>query len=1147
MSQEEMKKLTAKEMMVQETAGVLGRHSQVSDAVRSMGMAAPLSSQLSFQATSYPVGRFPSGVAVGDFTNDGNLDIIVVNALDNTVSVLLNNGDGTFQEPPLTYNVGANPAGVAVGDFANNGYLDFVTANQEDNTVSFLLRPVVPWALSASVGTRPSGVAVGDFANNGYLGIVTANQDSTVSVLLTPFGPEYSYNVGQGPIAVAVGDFTNDGNLDIVTVNALDSTVSVLLNNGDGTFKQHQDYDVGAFPWGVAVGDFNGDGYLGIVTANNDDHTVSILLNNGDGTFQEPPLTFPVGQGPIAVAVGDFTNDGNLDIVTANYNANTVSVLLGNGDGTFQEPPLTFPVGSGPWAWSVAVGDFNHDGYLDIVTADSDGNTVTVLLQQPPSPQSPSLTVQVNTIYPTAQSPFSGAVATISGVGSANDTTASIDWGDGTPATSGSVSANPDGTLTVSGTHTYTTSGPFTLTVIADEGTTLSGQGTGQAIVQPPLPPPVVRVNTIHATAFFPFTGAVATINGNYSYVRIDWGDGSDPTTGAVSANPNGTLTVTDTHSYDPGTYTLTVSATDSLGENSFQGTGTAIVILPVQANTIHATAQEPFGGAVAIISGLFDFDTTASIEWGDGTATTSGSVSANPDGTLTVSGTHTYTTPGTFPLNVSVTSGIVSGQQTGQAMVSSGLAVQVNTIYSTEQVDFLGAVATISGASSGPLFVTIDWGDGTSGQPNVFSENPGGTLSVIAEHTYLTRGTFVLTVSVIDEGGGGNTVQGTGQAIVQPGLEVQVNTIQATAYVPFSGAVAMMSGASSASDTTAWIGWGDGLFTSGTVSANTDGTLTASGTHTYTTAGTYTLTVSADEGTLHAQGTGQAIVQSAPGVQVVHVNTIQATAHVPFHGTVATISGARRASDTRVMINWGDGTAATPGTVIANHTGTLRVSGSHIYSRGGTFLVTIKVKEGAHTVTGKGRAIVKAARLHARAFGVQSLTPPQSPFGDVSIPSTGGTHTVTVPSVRLPGNGLSVRTITNRVSGALTTAPPLASASSEIGDLHGFGIAASGITATAHGDMSWPSGEHKLRGTTTFATLTIGSMTFPAHFAPQANRVIPFADGSGTVTLNEQTVTRRGNRLLVVVNALHLRITTGPQVGTDIVVGHAEAGITLS
>ncbi|GHO48553.1 choice-of-anchor P family protein [Ktedonospora formicarum] len=153
----------------------------------------------------------------------------------------------------------------------------------------------------------------------------------------------------------------------------------------------------------------------------------------------------------------------------------------------------------------------------------------------------------------------------------------------------------------------------------------------------------------------------------------------------------------------------------------------------------------------------------------------------------------------------------------------------------------------------------------------------------------------------------------------------------------------------------------------------------------------------------------------------------------------------------------------------------------------------------------------------------------------------------MTVPSVRLSRQGLRVTAITDKVSGALTTTLPHVDASSAIGGLHGLGIVASGITATAHGDLSWPSGEHKLRGTTTFATLSIGSTTFPAHFGPQANMVIPMADGSGTVTLNEQTITQDANRILIVVNALHLRITTGPQAGTDIVVGHAEAGITLS
>ncbi|GHO49036.1 hypothetical protein [Ktedonospora formicarum] len=242
-------------------------------------------------------------------------------------------------------------------------------------------------------------------------------------------------------------------------------------------------------------------------------------------------------------------------------------------------------------------------------------------------------------------------------------------------------------------------------------------------------------------------------------------------------------------------------------------------------------------------------------------------------------------------------------------------------------------------------------------------------------------------------------------------------------------------------------------------MSDNHDGTLTVSGTHTYSGEGAYWLYVEADEGASFASNIGFAFVKSATAIQVVQVNTIHATEYVPFHGTVATITGASRANDTTVMIDWGDGTAASPGTVIANANGTLRVSGSHTYSRSDTFPITVKMREGAHTATGKGRAIVKAARLYARAFGVQSLMPPQGPFGEVSIPLAGGTHTATVPSVHLPEHGLRVSAIIDRVSGALTTAPPLASASSAIGELHVFGIAASGITAMAHDDLSSPRG----------------------------------------------------------------------------------------
>ena len=158
------------------------------------------------------------------------------------------------------------------------------------------------------------------------------------SVVSSPYPPLFKstkYAVGAGPVSVVVADFNGDGKPDIVTANRDSSTVSILINNGDGTFRAHVDYATGKSPAQVVVGDFNNDGKADLAVANNGDQSISILLGNGDGTFRPRIDTvFPPYSGTLSLSAYDLDNDGKLDIVVGPADFS----LLGNGDGTFQAP-----------------------------------------------------------------------------------------------------------------------------------------------------------------------------------------------------------------------------------------------------------------------------------------------------------------------------------------------------------------------------------------------------------------------------------------------------------------------------------------------------------------------------------------------------------------------------------------------------------------------------------------------------------------------------------------------------------------------------------------------------------------------------------------------------------------------------------------
>jgi hypothetical protein len=329
--------------------------------------------QFETRATS-PVTTSPFNVAVGDFNHDGKLDLAVAG---NELQVLLGNGDGTFQ-PPVTVAPGLVPNWVATADFNHDGNLDLAVADFSDffSGVSILLGNgdgTFQAPVNYSTPNAAPFIAVGDFNGDHNLDVVVLD-DLEVSVLLgngdgTFQEPAINTTPSYAPSVLAIGDFNRDGKLDVVVAEQFGglSQVQILLGNGDGTFALGDSYAVGAEPTGIAVADFNGDGKLDLAVSCLLGLGVEVLLGNGDGTFQ-PAVTYPV-QGSTWVVAADFNGDGKLDLAVGMsvVVSGGVTVFPGKGDGTFG--PGTY-YADGRWNWSLAVGDFNGDRRTDLSVVD---------------------------------------------------------------------------------------------------------------------------------------------------------------------------------------------------------------------------------------------------------------------------------------------------------------------------------------------------------------------------------------------------------------------------------------------------------------------------------------------------------------------------------------------------------------------------------------------------------------------------------------------------------------------------------------------------------------------------------------------------------------------------------------------------------
>ena len=385
------------------------------------GSTAPNSGSVSFApavtyaAVSAMGSASPGSLAVADVNGDGNPDLIVANSpgySSGSIGVLLGNGDGTFQ--PVKLDSIAGTVGVvnalAVADVNGDGKADVLVGtcceSNGNNEVAVLLGngdgTFQPAAMYDAAGTQGGIVSVGDVNGDGRPDIVMVNWDnsdnkSTVSVLLGngdgTFRPVVISDAPSDPSCSALADVNHDGKLDLVICS--EDTVAVLLGNGDGTFQTfaNTNFYAGYCLPAVAVGDVNGDGLLDMVAPNagpdgcGSQGFAGILKGDGDGTFQGEVNYLALGYtngGVGQVAVGDLDGDGKLDVMVTTGEQifgsvhGSIGVLLGNGDGSFQTA-TSFDAG-GSQTNAVVAADLNHDGKPDIIVANYGSGTIGVLL-----------------------------------------------------------------------------------------------------------------------------------------------------------------------------------------------------------------------------------------------------------------------------------------------------------------------------------------------------------------------------------------------------------------------------------------------------------------------------------------------------------------------------------------------------------------------------------------------------------------------------------------------------------------------------------------------------------------------------------------------------------------------------------------------
>jgi VCBS repeat protein len=350
----------------------------------------------------------PSNIAIADMNNDRKPDLVVALGRARSITVLEGKGNGQFGAALSNTTIGQAPGEMALGDVNGDGKLDVAVASHDSYGVVLLtgdgrgrltVAPTSPVMMRLGDHPHTHGLALADVNRDNKLDLITCNStDNDISLALGDgrgnfTRTEKTFPVGPSPYPFGVGDVNNDGWPDIVaTATAtgplrrqqlpLSRALTLLLSDGKGGFSTHQLPLRTGEPWFAAIADLNRDGKADIVATHHEQSALTVMTGDGRGGFTEATGSpFDFGVSLFGFIIADVDRDASMDIVATT--GNSLRVLRGDGRGAFTAAAASIPVG--PGAWRMAAADLNGDGVVDLVTSNSDSNSLNVLLGKPAS------------------------------------------------------------------------------------------------------------------------------------------------------------------------------------------------------------------------------------------------------------------------------------------------------------------------------------------------------------------------------------------------------------------------------------------------------------------------------------------------------------------------------------------------------------------------------------------------------------------------------------------------------------------------------------------------------------------------------------------------------------------------------------------